>query len=181
MILDDAGNLYGTTEDGGSQNYGVVYELEPFRIRLDEQVLYSFSDRSDGGYPAGGLVRDRSGNLYGTTLSNGPNDYGGTVFELTPSSGGWNYTLVYSFAGQGGPEARLTLDAAGDLYGTTTGGGLYDDGNVFELTPSGDGWIYSSLHDFEGYDGDTPDGSLALDGSGNIFGTTLFGGTTTTE
>ena len=109
VILDDAGNLYGTTEDGGSQNYGVVYELSPSGSGWTEQALYSFSDRSDGGYPAGGLVRDRSGNLYGTTLSNGSNHYGGTVFELTPSSGGWNYTLVYSFAGQGVPGGQADL------------------------------------------------------------------------
>jgi uncharacterized repeat protein (TIGR03803 family) len=124
----------------------------------------------------GGLIRDSSGNLYGTTLSGGTNG-GGTVYELSPSNGGWTFTTLYNLSGNAGSYAVLTMDAAGDLYGTTTGDGIYGHGNVFKLTPSNGDWTYTSLHDFTGgSDGGTPFGQVTLDASGNLYGTASVGG-----
>ncbi|MFZ0707201.1 MAG: choice-of-anchor tandem repeat GloVer-containing protein [Candidatus Korobacteraceae bacterium] len=177
VILDDAGNLYGTTYGGGSQDEGVVYELTSSGSGWTEQVLHNFANQGDGAFPAGGLVRDPSGNLYGTTLESLPGDFGGAVFELMPSGSDWNFIQIYVLAGQYGPEASLTRDAAGNLYGTTAQDGQYDHGNVFRLSPNGSGgWIYTSLHDFDGADGDSPDSSVIFDGNGNLYGVTVFGG-----
>src|ERR1039458_5024018 len=126
-----------------------------------ERVLYSFSGGTDGGSPAGGLIFDGAGNLYGTT--NGGGTYsGGTVFELSPAAGGgWTETVIHSF-GNGtdgnGPEAGLIFDAAGNLYSTTNGGGTYNGGTVFELTPqAGGGWTETVIHSFgSGTDGAGP-------------------------
>lgn len=173
LIFDNVGNLYGTTFVGGTFGYGTVFQLTPSGSGWTETVLYSFHGESDGSEPVGGLIFDRSGNLYGTT-STWDAGKGGTVFKLTPSDGTWVFALLYSFTGQGGPLASLTMDATGNLYGTTYGVGFF--GNVFKLTRSGNGWTYTSLHDFTGYyDGANPWGNVILDASGNIFGTSSFG------
>jgi uncharacterized repeat protein (TIGR03803 family) len=124
----------------------------------------------------GGLMRDSAGNLYGTTLTGGDNG-GGTVYELSPSNGGWTFTTLYNFSGNGGSFAVLIMDAAGNLYGTTIGDGAYGQGNVFKLTPSNGSWIYTSLHDFTGgSDGSQPYGQVTLDANGNLYGTASIGG-----
>jgi uncharacterized repeat protein (TIGR03803 family) len=170
----------------------VVFALLPNGSgRWTETVLHSFeSFSSDGFYPLAGLVLDASGNLYGTTSGGGPNtcndySYCGTVFKLSSSSGGtWTETLVHSFSSNEGfaPEAGLTFDAGGNLYGTTEAGGVYNQGTAFELSPdSSGGWKESVLHSFgKGQDGQEPNTMLVLDASGNLYGGTFGGGTDVT-
>jgi uncharacterized repeat protein (TIGR03803 family) len=129
LIADVAGNLYGTTSNGGASGYGVVFALTPSGA---ETVLHSFTG-SDGGYPKAGLIADAAGNLYGTTNYGGANVYYGTVFELTASG---TETVLYSFTSGGdgaNPSAALVADAAGNLYGTTMNAGASGYGTVFKL------------------------------------------------
>ncbi|MGA2902606.1 MAG: choice-of-anchor tandem repeat GloVer-containing protein [Candidatus Korobacteraceae bacterium] len=221
ITFDQAGNLYGTTMQGGSNSAGVVYELTPSGGSWTFQILTDFagSDIGDpngvvpdhngnlygtayGGYPGvvfeltnsgqlqilhqfsfstgidpdTGLMFDSSGNLYGQTLFDGPSGGGGTVFELSPSAGGWTFNTLYSFPGginngtEGNPN--LTMDSQGNLYGTTFANGAYDQGIVFKLTPSANGWIYTDLHDFTGGDdGCGAWSNVAMDSQGNLYGT----------
>jgi len=143
LIFDAAGNLYGTTQQGGSYGFGTVFELTPTAGGgWTETVLFSFNGNwsgRDGGLPEAGLIFDAAGNLYGTTGAGGTYAYG-TAFELTPTAGGgWTETVLHSFNNNGtdgeSPLAGLIFDAAGNLYGTTGGGGTYGLGMVFELTP----------------------------------------------
>ncbi|HEY5177522.1 MAG TPA: choice-of-anchor tandem repeat GloVer-containing protein [Terriglobales bacterium] len=176
VIFDAAGNLYGTTDWGGTSAWGVVFELTPSASGWTENVLYSFQNGSDGANPIGGLIFDQSGNLYGTTYSGGANG-GGTVYQLSPSSGGWTLTTLYSFSGSGGSVASLTMDASGNLYCTTEYDGAYGGGNVCKLTRSTGGWSYTSLHDFTGgSDGAYLLGRVTLDTNGNLYGTASAGG-----
>jgi uncharacterized repeat protein (TIGR03803 family) len=191
LISDAAGNLYGTA-GGGTYNYGTVFELTPTADgSWTEKILYSFNhDGTDGVGPTGSLIIDNAGNLYGTTAAGGiycPLDYGcGTVFELTRSpsaaGGGWKEKVLHSFGnGTDGsrPQAGLIFDAAGNLYGTTGGGGTYEVyGTVFELTPTaGGGWTEKVLHNFNGTDGAHSYAGLIQDAAGNLYGTTYDGGT----
>ena len=189
LIRDPNGNLYGTTEEGGTNascnsgsGCGTVYELSPSGSGWIEHVLYSFQGQSDGDSPVGGLTMDAAGNLYGTTSQDGANG-GGTIFELTPSNGAWSLTTLYSFPQIGGsegcrgPRSNLLLDNAGNLYGTTCANGAYGYGAVFKLSNTNGSWSYSSLHDFtNGDDGAYPVGSPVFDRNGNIFGTASNGG-----
>jgi uncharacterized repeat protein (TIGR03803 family) len=190
VTLDAAGNLYGTTFYGGAFQNGIVFELTPAANgRWRETILHSFGKAPDGANPYSSVTIDAAGNLYGTTSSGGSHNCGailpcGTVFELSPASDGtWRETVLHSFKekNSGGqyPIAGVVIDAAGNLYGTTTGGGA-GTGSVFELSPSSKCWTFSVLHAFTGnsnFDGYDPNGGLTLDASGNIFGTTLGGGT----
>ncbi len=178
-VIDQAGNLYGTTTAGGTKGWGTVYQLTPAGSGWAESVVHSFQNGSDGLTPISGVILDGSGNLYGNTQTGGANG-GGTVFELTPSSdGSWSLSTLYGLPQQGlsGPYGSVVMDNAGNLYGTTSRGGANHQGSVFKLTRSNGLWIYRSLHDFTGGDdGGTPYGSLSLDTNGNIFGTTYSGG-----
>jgi uncharacterized repeat protein (TIGR03803 family) len=177
VVFDKSGNLYGTTWAGGIDNCryqpgcGTVFQLTPSANRVIENVLYRFQNGSDGANPNGGLLLDASGNLYGTTTA-------GTVFELSPSNGGWKFTLLYSWGNiaYGGPYGDLTMDQAGNLYGTTLQAGSYGYGSVFKLTPSNGGWTETDLYDFSGPDGANPMGGVTFDSHGNLFGTTAYGG-----
>jgi len=180
LIFDAAGNLYGTTIEGGAYGNGTAFELTPTGGGgWTEQVLYSFG--TDGEFPLAGLIFDAAGNLYGTTKMGGIG-YWGTAFELSPNgNGGWTETVLCSF-GVGGngnePYAGLIFDTAGNLYGTTLAGGAYGYGTVFELTPTqGGGWSETVLHSFnpetEGYG---PTDSLIFDKNGNLYGTASEGG-----
>jgi uncharacterized repeat protein (TIGR03803 family) len=192
LVFDGAGNLYGTTALGGgpcpqnSQGCGTVFELTPKAGGgWTERVLLRFNPNGKGGFsPYAGLVLDSDGNLYGTTVAGGDlttcNGLGcGTVFELTPNEGGsWTETVLHKFHGTDGwyPDASMIFDAAGNLYGTTGGGGIHDSGTVFELMPkSGGGWTEKVLHSFDGKDGGDPNG-LIFDSSGNLYGTCGEGG-----
>jgi uncharacterized repeat protein (TIGR03803 family) len=185
LILDQAGNLYGTTEGGGSsQNLGTVFEVSNISGHWTEKVLYSFQIMPDGGNPNGALIFDSSGNLYGTTEFGGTYGYG-TVYKLSPSSGGgWTESVLYSFHGSsdgGAPKGGLIFDSAGNLYGTTIEGGEncsgYGCGVVFELSPSSAGWTETVLYAFTGAtDGANPYSGLVVDSFGNLYGTTLYGG-----
>ena len=201
LAIDATGNLYGTTPQGGNYDCGVVFELSPGSGGIwNETVIKNFKCDADGGVPLAGVTVDSAGNLYGTTYYGGivggcPSAGGqgcGVAFKLSPSSSGWRETVLYTFTGAddgGGPEASLVLDASGNLYGTTVAGGLstcsvnYSGcGVVFELSPeAGGGWKERVLHAFRNHrDGASPVTGLVLDGTGNLYGTTLQGGYTTT-
>jgi hypothetical protein len=149
----------------------------------NESVLYTFTGK-DGANPGGSLAMDATGHLFGSTTQGG-NYNAGTVFELTPENGGrWKESVIHVFSGGydgGGPYAGLILDEAGNLYGATPygGGGGCDGGCgvVFKLAPSSHGkWKESVLHVFDGIRGAHPYGTLLFDSSGNLYGTTQFGG-----
>lgn len=183
VIFDSAGNLYGTTEYGGTDNNGTVFELQPSQSGWTESVLYSvIGGGVDGAYPLGSLVFDSSGSLYGTLSSLGPGV--GSAFRLSPAAGGWTFTLLYAFAefsNQDGysPYAGMIFDAAGNLYGTTSGGGAFGFGTVFELSPGLNRWTETILYNFAGgTDGAQPEASLVFDSSGKLYGSTFAGGCT---
>jgi uncharacterized repeat protein (TIGR03803 family) len=173
LVMDKAGNLYGTTLRGGTYDYGTVFELD---ASGNETVLHSFTNSAgDGALPHAGLLIDKKGNLYGTTEAGGT--YGhGTVFEMDSSG---NETVLYSFTKSGGdggsPAAGLVMDKAGNLYGTTSFGGLTSNsGTVFKLDTSGNETV---LHSFtNGDDGAIPLADLIIDKKGNLYGITIFGG-----
>jgi uncharacterized repeat protein (TIGR03803 family) len=180
--FDGSGNIYGTTYSGGAYGKGTVFKLTQNGLGLGwaESVLYSFQGDSDGGNPNGGVVFDPTGNLYGTTV-NGGTTGAGTVFKLSPNpDGSWSETVLYSFQGGGdatNPGGPLTFDRTGDLYGVA-GGGAYGHGAIFKLTPStGAQWEESIFYSFTGgLDGDSPSGGVVIDASGNLYGTTVYGG-----
>ncbi|MGA8877406.1 MAG: choice-of-anchor tandem repeat GloVer-containing protein [Candidatus Korobacteraceae bacterium] len=177
VILDAAGNAYGTTESGGAHENGSVYKLTPSGGGWTLTTLYDFPNASsDGANPISPLLLDSAGNLYGTASADGPAGFG-TVFELSPSGGGWTYTVLYSFPADGQPQGNLLMDSAGSLYGVGGGCGSYKDGCVWKLTPGGSGWSFTDLYSFTGKgDGDYPVGGPAFDTKGNLYGTTLYGG-----
>ena len=187
LIVDSAGNLYGTTNRGGTSNSGTVFELSPGSAGWTEKFLYSFGSVSgDGTGPRDRLTMDTaSGNLYGTTGGGG--SYGfGTVFKLSPiGTGGYSETILYSFgsgADGASPFGGVIRDSAGNLYGTTLQGGTSNVGTAFELLPptmTGSPWTEKLLWTFgSGTDGELPYASLtmAMDGTGNLYGTTGLGG-----
>ena len=185
LIADTAGNYYGTTPNGGgstncSSGCGTVFELSPNGSGWTEKILYRFQGPNDGENPDGGLVMDHAGNLYGNTWQGGPGG-GGTVYELSPSGGGnWTETTIYSVPVAGYAVGRLFLDSAGNLYNALQGGGGFGLGQIFELMPSNGSWTYVDLYDFVGApNAANPIGGVVLDSSGNIYGTTAFGGTNT--
>jgi uncharacterized repeat protein (TIGR03803 family) len=171
-----AGNMYGTTVGGGENNVGTIYKLTPTAQGWTESILYSFNRNESGDYPSDTLVIDSSGTLYGTTLDGGIGS-AGTVFELSPSGGSWTYSVLYSFS-QCNMYNGLAIDGAGTLYGTCPHGGQFGSGMVYKLTNGGGGWTLADLYDFTGgIDGGGPSGTVTPDSSGNLFGTTEFGGT----
>jgi len=197
LVFDHAGNLYGTTQKGGVDSSGTVFELSPNGSgSWTETILYSFGGSPDGQQPQG-LIFDKTGNLYGTTFGGGNfgcdhdgSAYCGTVFELSPNgSGGWTETIIYSFPSNGegsdgwSPNAGLIFDPSGNLYGTTSQGGAYSCmgaggcGTVFELSPNGSGsWTETLLYSFQGgSDGQFPLAGLVFDQSGDLYGTALGG------
>jgi uncharacterized repeat protein (TIGR03803 family) len=182
LTFDSKGNLYGATGAGGDQNHGTIFELTPGARGWTLNTLHRFNG-SDGGTPNGGLIFDATGNLYGTSPSGGTGHDGGNVFEMTPSSGGWTFNVLYNFCLQyhcpdgGAPDGGLVMDGFGNLYGVGAAGGLYGQGITFELTPSSGQWDESILYSFNGVrSGFDPSGSLIFDSAGNLYGTTALGG-----
>lgn len=182
LVRDKLGNLYGTTSEGGAYGYGMVFRITGKK----ETVLYNFKGVPDGAYPTGTLVRDASGNFYGVTGNGGANlgyggnsGGGGTVFKLGAKG---NETILYSFCSApnctdgANPRAGLIMDAAGNLYGTTTGGGNPGTGTVFKLNTSGTETVLFNFC-YEPGCGSQPEGGLVMDASSNLYGTTEFGGT----
>jgi len=176
VIFDHVGNLYGTTLQGGSDGrFGTIYELTYLSgVGWTESFLYSFTDPSGANSPTAGLTIGSSGNLYGATP-----DGVGIVFELTPFDSTWIYSSLYGSGGgieACGAHGSLVMDASGSLYGTTTCDGT-GSGSVFKLTHINGGWTYTTLYSFTGgSDGTYPDAGVALDANGNIYGTTSQGG-----
>lgn len=186
LIVDHAGNLLGVTTLG-SAGLGTVFQMSPSPSGWTETVLWNFPySQVDGWQPYGALVLDAAGNQYGTTNRGGstsaigcPTIGCGAVYELSPGGGGWTETVLHSFDlshQDAWPYAGLTADAAGNLYGTTAGVYPTTNGNVFKLTRSNGGWVYTSLHDFHESDGMWPYGNVAIDANGNLYGTTIYGG-----
>jgi len=187
LVVDASGNLYGTTQSGGANDLGTVFELTPADGgKWTETVAYSFGQVKRSGNPSAGLVIDGAGNLYGTTYLGGDTNYL-QIFELTPAAGGtWTETALLSSPYpnlDGWVMNPLIIDAAGNLYGTTfyttTKGCACAGGTAFELSPQGGGrWIWTVLHNFgSGEDGVGPTAGLVFDGSGNLYGVTASGGT----
>ncbi len=187
LVLDSAGNLYGTTSGGGAYGSGTVFEIAKTEVEKGksranvETVLYSFSWQPDGINPVAGLAIDAAGNLYGTTFAGGASG-NGTVFELSPPSqegGKWTERVLYTFgSGSDGanPVGGVSLDTFGNLYGTTSAGGAYGLGTVFQLMP-GTPWTENKLHDFQNAeDGAVPYAGLISDQSGNFYGAATEGG-----
>ncbi len=172
LLRDDAGNLYGTTINGGDSNLGTVYEMVNDGNAFTEVLLHSFN-YSDGAHPLSGLIADSLGNLYGATYSGAS---GGTVFELSPSGDGWSFSVLYnSQPGQASSLQGLEIDAGGNLYGVGYAGGKFNVGAIYKLAPTENGWVYTSLHDFTGaLDGEYPE-SLYLDSRGNLYGSAHCG------
>jgi uncharacterized repeat protein (TIGR03803 family) len=177
VIRNAKGDLFGTTTAGGTAGAGTVFEVAGPK----ETVLYSFAGGTDGSVPDAGLVMDAAGNLYGTTTAGGTAGTG-TVFELAAprkAGGKWTETILYSFAGGtdgSTPIGGLYLDSLGNLYGTTSVGGAYGYGTVFELTP-GSTWTETILHSFQSTtDGSYPYAGLVADASGNLYGAATDGG-----
>lgn len=169
LTFDQAGNIYGTTIDGGNSSCdgygcGIVYELSPSHGGWTEAVLYTFQNGTDGGTPYAGVIFDRSGNLYGT---NG----GGVAYQLSSSAGGWVETTIANiYSSIGG----LIIDSAGNLYGVS----FLNFGNggpgVYELSPSNGGWSVQELYDFNNvYEGSFA--QMTMDSAGNLYGTISFG------
>jgi uncharacterized repeat protein (TIGR03803 family) len=180
LILDAAGNLYGTTEYGGNLacnsgvGCGTVFKMDPAG---KETVLYAFTRGVDGaGKPIAAVIRDAAGSLYGTTSQGGPFS-SGTVFKVDTTG---SETVLYTFTGgRGGtdgyyPDGALIRDAAGNLYGTTQLGGNYSFGTVFKLDSTGKETV---LYRFRGgSSGDQPVGGVIMDKAGNLYGATQGGG-----
>ncbi|MGO8793603.1 MAG: choice-of-anchor tandem repeat GloVer-containing protein [Candidatus Sulfotelmatobacter sp.] len=187
VTFDGRGNLYGTAYYGGPfasgpySGYGVVFQLSPepgggcpsgsnSGTGWCETVLYSFLSNPDGAFPFSGLTWDTQGNLYGTTYGGGSGM--GAVYELSPNgSGGWSEQVIYNSGGYAG----LAIDGYGNLYGADH----VNNGHIFKLSPNGSGdWNATIIHTFKGgpNDGSNPEGTPVLDSAGNVYGTTISGG-----
>jgi uncharacterized repeat protein (TIGR03803 family) len=204
LTLDAAGALYGTTALGGVKNQGMVFKFSGGAL----SVLHSFAGGKDGGQPFGGVIFDANGNLFGTTSSDGSSGWsGGTVFRLASNG---TETVLHRFTdviiggGRGDPFdggipiGNVTLDAVGNIYGTTEIGGSgnitgesTNAGTVYKLAapkPDGSKWKETLLHSFNGNtgnpnttDGANPMGGLLMDAAGNLYGTTIAGGEADSE
>ncbi len=191
VTIGPDGNVYGTTIFGGGgcapNGCGTVFKLTPppricgrSNCPWTETVIYKFADSSAGlSLPYGGVTFDAQGNLYGTTYNGGSGHCGnvgcGTVYKLTPSGGTWTASVIYNFTGGADgafPMATMTIDASGNLYGTTYGG------SVFELVRSQGGWTENTLYTFQnGPDGGEPQAGVIFDSAGNLYGdTTMLNG-----
>lgn len=193
LVIDSSGNLYGTTEGGGSHGNGqentggTAFKLAPKSGGgWTETIMHNFGASGDGISPRANLIEDSSGNFYGTTYLGGAKS-DGTVFELSPKSGGgWTETILHSFnpvvifgsTDGANPAAGLTRDSSGNLYGTTVGGGDGGGGVAFKLTKSGSTWTETTLFPFTHtfYQASFPYSGVVFDKSGNLWGATLVGG-----
>ncbi len=186
LTPDRSGNFYGTAWAGGSYGYGTVFKLSHSGSGWVLTTLYSFAGGNDGATPWGRLALAQDGTLYGTTAYGGASCGCGTVFHLRPSPTArrtavapWNETVIHRFIGSDGemPLADLTFDSAGNIYGTTFGGGNDGNGVIYELTPSGDNWTETVLYSPQNSGGGTLAlGGIVFDASGDINGVFALGG-----
>jgi uncharacterized repeat protein (TIGR03803 family) len=180
LVMDSAGNLYGTTGGGGPNNFGIVFKISPDGT---ESVLHTFAGGpNDGASPLAGLIMDSAGNLYGTTSSGGQSAFAGihawgTVFKISPDG---TESILHSFGGTtlndgGTPHGGVIMDSEGNLYGTTEDGtqDANEFGAVFKISADG---TESIVHTFTGLDGGEPQAGLIMDSAGNLYGTTTSGG-----
>lgn len=171
VIFDKAGNMYGTAYAGGSSGNGVVFKLSQSGNTWTETVLYSFANSPDGANPINGLIMDPAGNLFGTTYAGGAAGGNGTVFEMSQSAGVWSEQPLFAINSIG---SGLIMDSAGNIYGTTFS-------SAFELVSNGKGGFnFAPIFTFNPANaktqGSNPMGTLAFDGAGNLWGTTITGG-----
>jgi uncharacterized repeat protein (TIGR03803 family) len=189
-LYDGVSPLYGATAGGGAGGGGILFELTPIpgKSRWKEKVIYTFcalANCVDGYQPRGELILDQAGTLYGVTAGGGSHD-DGIVYGLSPRRKSWSETVLYSFCSQTNcadgiePFGGVVMDAGGNLFGTTGGSDGFAYGTVFKLAPNGAQSQFTLLHTFCGNpdcgDGRNPWGELIMDGSGNFFGTTQYGG-----
>jgi uncharacterized repeat protein (TIGR03803 family) len=180
LAFDTAGNIYGTTGNGGMYDGGTAFKLTPSGGGYTESILHNFgSSGTDGAFPFAGVVLDTAGNVYGNTTAGGTQEcqFGcGTVYQLMPSNGSWleNILVNFDLANGNYPNSNLIIDASGNLYGTTVGSELFEDGLVFKLAPSGEGFTCSKLLTFR--TSCSPYGGVTMDAAGNLFGVCLSGG-----
>jgi len=191
LVMDAAGNLYGTTQTGGAYEDGLAYKLSPPKSGTTwaETVIAVFDGKNGNSPTNAAMIFDANGNLYGTTEAGGNGTLDGRgyglVFKLTPpiSGGRWTETALclFNMTDGEGPAAKLTFDQNGNLYGTTQYGGASNDGVVFKLTKPALGktaWTESVLVSFTGPDGNgaNPMAGVIFDNNGNLYGTTQYGG-----
>lgn len=172
LAMGKKGYIYGATGYGGQYHTGVLFKLSPDG---KETVLHSFGNGNDAAYPMSGPIIDAAGNLYGTTNSGGTGNSGGAVYEFAKDG---TESVLYSFTGghDGGvPNPSPVMDSAGNLYGTTVQGGSYHYGVAYKVRPDGTETVLHSFN-FAGGDGYYPEASLMLDKAGNLYGTTVWGG-----
>ncbi len=184
VTIGPDGTLFGTTESGGV--FGMAYNLRPLPNACPivncpwiETIVHRFGSGVDGAQPLGGVAFDTAGNLYGTTSLGGTTG-NGMVFQVTRSGQSWTESAIYNFAGGNdavSPVAGVSVDAAGNLYGTSSFGGTNGAGTVYKLVRSGSSWTESVIYNFQGSDdGQAPVGGVILDQMGNLYGTTFLSG-----
>src|SRR5579864_8238258 len=181
LVRDSAGNLFGTSVQGGTFGGGTVFKVTPAGVHT---VLYNFTGGTDGGEPYKGVTLDADGNLVGTAVTGGGGSCEGgcgVVFELTNSGGVWTQTVIHSFTGSdgSGPGSPVAVDGHGNLYGTTPTGGAFGMGVVYRLSPNGTGgWNFHVIHTFTGGadGGGGSAGSLLIGSAGNLYGVCTVGG-----
>ena len=183
LAIDAKGNLYGGDTLGGNDGEGEIFELSPNGDgTFAESSIYSFPGISQPGGPNGDLLLDAKGDIFGTTIGNG-NGGEEVAFELKNTANGYEYETVYTFCSLQNcvdglyPKDGLVADAAGNLYGTTYGGGANQDGTVYKLSQKNGKWSETVLHSFDGTDGNFVSVRLTIDAAGNLYGTTPTGGT----
>ena len=180
LVMDSAGNLYGTSVQGGTYASGTVFQVTPEGVHT---VLYNFTGGADGGEPYKGVTLDAEGNLYGTAVTGGGGSCEGgcgVVFKLTNSGGVWTQTVIHAFTGAdgSGPGSPVSIDKHGNVFGTTPTGGKYGMGVIYVLQPTGSSWKFRVVHAFTGgTDGAGGSASrLLIDGLGNLYGVCTVGG-----
>ena len=180
LVMDSAGNLYGTSVQGGTYASGTVFQVTAAGVHT---VLYNFTGGADGGEPYKGVTLDAQGNLYGTAVTGGAGSCEGgcgVVFKLTNSGGVWTQTVIHAFTGAdgSGPGSPVSIDKHGNVFGTTPTGGKYGMGVIYALQPIGGSWKFRVVHAFTGGadGGGGSAGRLLIDGLGNLYGVCTVGG-----